>query len=304
MLALLSTLPAVEGTITDAETGAPIEAAIDVAGAATFQSDPLTGRYAQLAAPQPSALLTAQADGYLTEGIGVPTDGTVPVVTDLALEPSGIGEGWLEPSVLRWAGPVTVPGAGDLRVDLHHATADSITLFAEDDVVLLDPAAMAPGAWSAELHDGTILPRALWVDDRNPATIDAWEPEANVVRVTGTGFGPGAFAVAFVGATRTMAAVEVVVVSDTELVLATSALPPDERIDVAVWTNGSLLGIDDIWTAHTIDWADDDVPFEESGCSCTHGRGSVPVWISVLLGLYMRPRRFFTALIASWRAIS
>jgi hypothetical protein len=264
MIALLGTVPSVEGTVTDATTGWPIDAWLEVGGAA-FRSDPWSGAYAQLAAPGADAHVEVTAFGY--ESATIETVGTGPATADVALEPVALGEGWVAPSVVREEQLVTIPGVGEGIVTLLHPSGP-LSFVARRGTVLLDPATMTPGAWSVQRPDGTVLSRALWVDDPNGARIDAWSAETDQgVEITGEGFGAGARATAFVGATRRVVPIDVAFVSETTLQLATDDLPEDDRVDVAVWTNGSLLGIDDLWNARAID--DEDVPFEESGCGCT-----------------------------------
>jgi len=268
MIALLATVPSVEGKVTDAITGDPVDAFLDLGGR-PFRPDPWTGTYAQLAAPGAETRVTVTAYGYETDHVN--TDGEAPAIANVALQPEEvIDEGWLAPSVLRWNQLVTIPGVGEGQVVLLNAGLP-LVLEATRGTVELDPATMRPGAWTVSRPDGTVMQRALWVDEANGARIDAWSAATDQgVEVTGTGFGIGSRAVAFVGASRAIAAVDVDVESDTTLWLQTAALPEAERVDVAVWTNGSLLGIDDLWSPRAIAWPDDDVPFEESGCGCAH----------------------------------
>ncbi len=302
MIAVLGTVPSVEGKVTDAVTGDPVDAFLDVGGG-TFRPDPWTGTYAQLTAPGADANVTFTAYGYDTDK--VPTEGEAPAIANVALEPEVIGEGWLAPSVLRWNQLITIPGVGEGEVILLNA-GRPLVVEASRGMVELDPAAMRPGAWTVVRPDGMVLQRALWVDGANGARIDAWSAATDQgVEVTGTGFGVGARAVAFVGPSRSIAAFDVIVESDTTLSLQTALLPENERVDVAVWTNGSLLGIDDLWSPRAIAWPDEKVPFEESGCACNQAPS--PFGGIVLFGALlaqMSPRRFLTALTASCRAIS
>jgi uncharacterized protein (TIGR03382 family) len=296
MLAFLGRTPTASGTVTDAITGGPIDAELTLGGG-RFRTDPLTGAWARHAVLSGSDTLTVDAPGYTSASVAV----SVGLQTHLTLEPTFVGSGWLTPSVLRWPREVELPDGATGSVLLRHPSAVPISVEDDDGRFELDPTQLAPGAWSVELPDGTVLLRALWVDDAVSARVDAWSTAPGGIAVTGSGFGEGARAVAFVGDARSVVPIPVQVEGEHDLVFDTSELPTDERVDVAVWTNGSLLGLDDVWTDQVVAWPtvpDPDVVDETTGCGCTSSdttASGVLVGLVVLLsrrrssGLLKRP---------------
>jgi hypothetical protein len=75
---------------------------------------------------------------------------------------------------------------------------------------------------------------------------------------------------------------------------------------VGLWTNGSLLGLDDLWIAQTIAWPEDDPEptDDEPGCGCAEGHGHPGGWLLVPGFLLMRGRRTRTSVEARARARS
>jgi hypothetical protein len=270
-----------------------VDARLTIGGGDPFRTDPLTGRWFRHDVS--GGELRVEAPGY--------EPAVVAQAAYVALEPRAIGVGWVTPSVLRWAREVALPDGAEGPFVLHHPTATSVVV---DGPPRLDPAALAPGAWSVELGDGTVLQRALWVDDAGAARIDAWAATGEGVAVTGEGFGAGARAVAFVGERRTVSPVPVRVDGEHDLLLDTAGLPAGERVDVAVWTNGSLLGIDDLWTDRALAWPTDDRDVvDEVRCGCR--TGARPSVLPVVLLLSWTRRRRAPAATASgaasaWRA--
>lgn len=270
ILAFLAVEPNLSGTVTDPD-GVPIEATLSIDGS-QFLSDPATGTFHRIA-PLGAHTLHVEAAGYGPVDVEVDLDqaGTdVPVV----LVPNTLAQTVVVPSVVWEAGSVRLERDGPLT--LSRPDAEPVPSNAVDGTLSLDPASLAPGWWTIELQDGTVWPRALFVEAAEDVVVDGWAVEADEVRIDGAGFAEGARAWAVWGRERVPTAVPVVTVEEGALWLDVSALPTGERVDLGVWTAGGIVGLDDLWNPRTRgSYVDEDL-IPVSGCACRSMTGHVP----------------------------
>jgi carboxypeptidase T len=248
ILALLATRPTAWGTVRDAETGAPVEAAVAADSSdRPVHASAVTGAF-HLVAPGAAALVVSAA-GY--EEASVPV-GASPI--EVALQPATVGRGRLAPAVL--VGPAAVVAA-DERLDgpvtLLQPGQEPVTVTPQLGALLLDPAALAPGLWTVQTADGRTLPRALLVEHAEGIAVTGHTLEAGgeIARIA---VGPqralarGVRAWAVWGEERTVEPVPVLEEGAGEVALDISRIPRNEgAVDVMVQSGGATLGVEDLF---------------------------------------------------------
>jgi hypothetical protein len=185
----------------------------------------------------------AWAPGYAPAPLVAPTT---------VLEPSDLVDGVPRPRVIgRGDGPTAVrlPGAsGVLTLSMPGESAVSFPM--RDGAWLVDPSALAPGAWTMTVAEG-VLPRALFigeVDDRVALTA-AWRDGDSLV-IEGRSLDPAGEAWALRGAGRSLERLGVRAGSARGLVLD---LPPRDASEVLVWSAGAWLAVVDVWGTPMVD---------------------------------------------------
>ncbi|MEQ1570332.1 MAG: M14 family zinc carboxypeptidase [Myxococcota bacterium] len=233
ILGWLDTPPDLEGAVVDAESGAPVEAMVEVVGfGRAFPTDAATGRFARwLPSDVVPELLQVSATGYQTVWVA-PT-------ASIALPRSGISSERAEPTVLWEAAALEVPGGSGT---LERPGAEPVAFGPGQR---LDPAALTPGPWSVVLDGGRVLPRAVLVEDASAASLRGWSVEDGELVLLGAGFGAGARAWALSGLERVPTEVEVTTIEETRLTIDAGGLPDADPVDVVLWTNGSILALSD-----------------------------------------------------------
>jgi hypothetical protein len=221
LLAFLARLPDREAEVTDAVTGEPIPARVWGDGVGDGWTGP-DGRYARWGVAQG---LVAWAPGYAEASLGEPL---VPVsLVDASPRLVSRGEGEID---FPGTGVLSMPGEDDVSFD-----------------GVVDPAALAPGAWSITTDAGT-APRALFVgevDDR--VAITGVSVEGGLLTLEGRGFGEGAEAWSLGGPARALH--PLTRVSEEPLAFAL----PDGDSDVLLWTSGAWLSALDVRDAPVVD---------------------------------------------------
>jgi hypothetical protein len=172
----LTAPPARTGRVLDPE-GHPLEARLHAPGTADTWTDPVTGFWARHTAVGP---LTVEAPGFVPAS----TTGGDVVLTPAPTRPRPV-LALRAPRRVDFGGPVVLTRPGEAPVPVGAAPGGA----------LLDPARLAPGAWTVEAADGTISPRAVLVEDRGDAAVSGWSFTPEGVRIDGRGFGEGARAV-------------------------------------------------------------------------------------------------------------
>lgn len=217
-------------TTTDAETGEAIPSALVGDALAATTTGP-AGRIARWY--EEEAEIRVEAPGYGAGEVGQP------------LVPTTRVDGVPQPRLLsRGGGPRLVQVSGVLAGRLlltQPGEAPVAVVQVAPELWWIDPAALAPGAWTMEFDD-RVLPRALFVgeaDDRvrlTGARVDAGE-----VVLVGEGFGRGSEAWGIGGPARALHPLEARAASPTELRFAWSG---DD--DLLLWSNGAWLAATDL----------------------------------------------------------
>ncbi|MDP2315717.1 MAG: M14 family zinc carboxypeptidase, partial [Pseudomonadota bacterium] len=225
--------------VVDDTTGEPLPARITGAEVAPLWTpDGAVARWAEGDSPW-----SADAPGYAP----------APLAAETRLVPTSLLTGLPSPRLLSRGGDptaLTLPGASEGPLTLVQPGEVSVELPpAVDGAWIVDPAALAPGAWTL-VTDAGVIPRGLFVgevDDR-VRIADATLVDG-VLTVTGTGFATGAEAWSHGGPARAPHALLRLSETDDTLVFA---LPTTDD-DVLVWTNGAWLSVVNVQARPTVD---------------------------------------------------
>ncbi len=229
---LLTRPPDLRARVVDASSGRGLRARVSRAGGLTAWTGP-DGALARWT--------DGDSDGWVAWAPGY---AEAPLAAETALTPVALLSVRPEPALLsRGDGPtrVTLDGAPDgVPLVLSLPGEADVTVPGEaDGGWLVDPAVLAPGAWTLTTAAG-VVPRGLFVgevDDR--VRVDAVEVDGAALVVTGAGFGRGTLAWSLSGADRAM--VPLAALSEARDALR-FASPPDGA-DVLIWSNGAWLAI-------------------------------------------------------------
>ena len=189
VLAWIARAPGSPASIVDDVTGEPIPATLAGAGAAFTTPTGAVARWSD-------ANTAVSAPGYADASLGEET----------RLSPTSLLETLPSPRLLsRGGGPtaVTLPGASG-ALTLSQPGEAPVVLEANEDTWTVDPAALAPGAWTLTVAEGT-APRALFigeVDDR--VALDSATLDGTLLTLEGVGFAEGAEAWSIGGPARAM----------------------------------------------------------------------------------------------------
>lgn len=263
ILAFLDQAPTLSGVVVDGD-GNPVEARLVLDGLTRpFLSDPSTGAFHRIVAPGP-ATLSVEAEGYtpVVVDIAIGTDDPVTVVLDAV----ALARTVVEPAVV-WE-PRLVSLARSGPVTLSRPDADPVVREAPGGALFVDPAELAPGWWTITLPDGTVWPRALFVEAAEAVIVDDWRIDGDTLRIDGSGFAPGARAWAVWGVARVPSPLPVLHVAPDVLELDLSGVPGDERVDLGLWTSGGIVGLSDVRSGGTRGSFDDEELIAVSACAC------------------------------------
>lgn len=300
VLEFLSRPPDRVAQVVDAATREPIPARIEGAGVGSAWTGP-AGGHARWADDAPA--LRARAPGYADAPLTGQTALTREALVAELPEPRLLSRGLGARRVAFGAGTgtLTLVGPGESDVVL---AAD------EDGGWIVDPEALAPGAWTVVTDDG-VAARALFVgerDDRVAIESVALESETlNRLVVTGHGFGAGAEAWSIGGPARALHPLPRAAASTERLEFE---LDSDDE-DLLIWSSGAWLSVLDVHGAAVFDTdAPSGHPAPELGPLGVQGAcdsGSAPAsglaaGIAIALSAYRRPWRLRTSFRARFRA--
>ncbi|MBW2255195.1 MAG: succinylglutamate desuccinylase/aspartoacylase family protein [Deltaproteobacteria bacterium] len=276
-LAFLTAPVNLSGTVTDAATGAPLEARVTLErDGVVFYAHPVAGTFHRVAREGP-ATLRIEAEGYAPANVPVDIGGPGSDALAVGLEAIALASETPEPRRVQYA-PVEVdlPGAdGATEALLTRPLLPEVRYPVVDGLVQVDPTDLAPGPWTIVLDDGTTWPRALFVSDPGPAHVDDTLLSGDTLRLTGDGFAAGTRAWALWGTQRPLVPVPMVDQGPEELVMDLSGLPVAENVDLLVLSNGTQLAILDIRVEPRVDTGlppdtgvRDGPTLERGGCGC------------------------------------
>jgi hypothetical protein len=228
-------------TVVDAVTGEPIAARIEGDGVGAAWTGP-DGRYVRWS-DDPDAPRTATAPGYTSATLAADTRLAPDALLDVLPSPRLLSRG-------DGPRPVTLPGVstGPLRLVQPGETDVEVPADGSGSWTV-DPAALAPGAWTL-VTDAGVVPRALFVGEvSDRVTIDDATLADGVLTLVGSGFARGSEAWSLGGPARAMHALDRLGETDTALRFA---LPTTDD-DVLVWSDGAWLSVVDVQDTPVVD---------------------------------------------------
>lgn len=256
--------------VVDAETGAALPATLEGGEGQPTPTGP-DGRLARWVTGLEGWSLTAP--GYAPGAPGDP-----------ALAPLGWRAVRPEPAAVHHGGRplrLRLPGVdGGVATLSQPGEAPRLLLPVGPETWWLDPAALAPGAWTVTVGE-VVLPRALLVgegDDR--VGLVAAERAGDTLAVEGYGFGAGTRAWGFVGPGRAPVDLDVTG-DDTRLVVG----PMAGVEDVLVWSAGAWLVVEAVASAPAVVVAGEAADAPEpalAAAGCAAAGGARGTWTAVL----------------------
>ena len=257
--------PSLVLTVTDAETGASLQATAKPFGGWKTRAGP-DGRLARWLEPGPVEL-TVAAEGYEDRELSLDISESELLEIDVSLDPDDLV--LVEPSdpLLPW-GETSIPLTLDAWKQVKDASlfrpgfAD-VDLTVSGDTLYVDTTALEPGPWGIEV-DGAISPNTLFVGERTDRVeilSVEWEPPA--ATFFGSGFGAGSQAFVVSPPERALSSVPLLQENESALSFDLSDVDLSGTIDVVVVSNGAQLTIVDLTGDPLVDTAapaDTDAP--------------------------------------------
>lgn len=226
--------PNLTGAVTDAATGAPLPAVVELVDVTVpFLNRADDGSFQRLVPPGAWTVRVSHP-GWLPEEVAVevPESGEVTVAvalqSDTLVDVGTVLLPWTsEPQDLPLSsGPWTLSRPGYA----------SVTVYAP----AVAPTDLSPGAWTLSTPSGH-APRAVLVGNDGPATLTAATVDGHKVHLAGAGFAPGSSVLAHVGERRLPRAVPLVHATQTDVTVDVGGLSVDEAVDLWLRTDGQEL---------------------------------------------------------------
>ncbi|MBX2803600.1 MAG: hypothetical protein KTR31_38330 [Myxococcales bacterium] len=289
ILDFLDRPPTLTGRVVD-ERGHPLQATLQLTGDVTsqpFLNDPHTGAFARVTDPG-ATRLTVSAPGFASTEVTLDTaQHTASEELEFTLQATSLAEGVASPWAVASRRRVALPDGAQAPVELLQAGHPDVPTAVSQGQIIVEPDALAPGAWSVRDATGLLWRDALFVVHRERTTVDGWALKDAQLVVTGSGFGPGTWAWAWVGPQRRPIRLTVVAERDDEVVLEHELLQNTETgVDVALWTAGAHLALEDVRDDEVVDVTDTGAaPIEVGGgCACSTSSGHLLPTTGSMLG--------------------
>ena len=303
IVATLWTEVALQGQVTDAVTGNPLQAFVEVRSSSPLWSGP-DGRFARMLDVGVYEL-TVSAPGYAeqTLNVGVPAEGGVRV--DVALQPEHLADWSVLPRLVSQASDEVIVEVVGLDpaprwLTLSRPGFESVEIERKGGVYPLGPASLEQGPWTLEA-EGQALPNGLLVGAPDGRVVIEDVLLQGDVWLSGQGFGVGSRAFWLAGPERALVELDLVSEIEGQLRFDATGLPEDGTVDLLVLTNGRELAVVDLLGTPVLDTGDfrtqdtgedpppgDLVPAGYRGCMGVPGSSA---WVALLAGVALRRRR-------------
>ncbi len=299
MLEFLLRDPLLSGRVTDASTGEPVAAQIELFNATSpasqpFYSDPISGSYHRLALAMPDELRVT-APGYAPQTVAAAAQ------LDIELQPTSLQDTRLDPFVLIGTTELAVPLDSGM-LTLWRSDSPPLTYTIDGGVASIDAGQLAPGPYTVELGDGRVWRHGVFVaDTQGPAGLSGKQLTESQISLEGA-FAPGTSAWTLSGSTRSLVAAPIVDESDTSVDIDLSNIDIDAVFDLILVSDGTWLVIPDVRSDMELDTGsplDTGLPpdsgLADSGaasrsCGCASSPLPSAGWLAPLVLLILRRR--------------